>query len=67
MDLAVMVKGFKGVNEGLQEYFKEENMFDNNAIHCEDCVRNTNSIMCKRLKVLPPIMTISLNRFDLDY
>jgi ubiquitin C-terminal hydrolase len=67
LDLMVQVKGLKGIDESLKKLFEMEEMFNNDKIFCETCNEKTDSLMGKRIAKLPPVLTLALARFDLDY
>lgn len=66
-DLYLDVKGLKGVNESLERLFGSE-MFDgDNKLECEVCQEKTPSLRGLRLSKLPPMLTVNLNRLEMDY
>ena len=68
LDIGLQVKGLKGVNESLEELFKFESFTGDNRLTCEKCDgKKTDSKKGIRISKLAPVLTFSLNRFELDY
>ncbi len=42
-------------------------MSGDNKIECENCESRQDSMMGTKLKSLPPVLTLSLSRFEFDY
>ena len=62
--MQIPVKGLKGVNESLKEFFEYENL---DGVFCENCNLKTNSSKGFRLYRIPPILNLSLTRFAFNY
>merc|ERR1712091_584884 len=67
LDLGLMVLGLNGVNESLESMFAKELFNGDNQLTCDNCNEKTDSAKYVRFSRLPPILTFSLNRFELDY
>lgn len=63
IDIPLMVEGFKGVNESLEEYFKPEEI---EGVSCEPCGKNTTQTKGPMLTRLPPVLTFNLVRIKYD-
>lgn len=67
LDLMIQVKDIKGVDESLHKHFEFEKLDGSNQLFCENCGEKTDTLMGKKIQKLPPVLTIALSRFDLDY
>ena len=63
LDIPLMVDGFKGVKESLEEYFKLEEI---EGVNCEQCQKNTTQTKGPMLTRLPPVLTFNLVRIKYD-
>ena len=61
------VKGFKGVYESMKSYFNFETFDGDNALFCEKCDKKTPSKKGETISKLPPVLTIALNRIEMDW
>mmetsp|Transcript_24293 Transcript_24293/g.27558 ORF Transcript_24293/g.27558 Transcript_24293/m.27558 type:complete len:1186 (-) Transcript_24293:154-3711(-) len=66
-DMIVPVKGLKGVDESFQEMIQVENLDGSNQYFCESCTSKQDATKGLKVRTFPPILTLSLNRFDFDY
>lgn len=70
LDLQLYVKGLKGVEQSLEAQFEFENFTGDNKLTCESEIcqgTKTDSRKGYQIAKLPPVLTMSLQRFDLDY
>jgi ubiquitin carboxyl-terminal hydrolase 40 len=63
----LQVVGIQGVNESLENMFQKEMFNGDNQLTCDKCEEKTDSAKYLRIARLPPVLTFSLKRFDLDY
>nr|XP_009857673.1 ubiquitin carboxyl-terminal hydrolase 40 [Ciona intestinalis] len=67
LDLTVSVSGGKNLQSSLSSVFQaEEMMSGKNQYFCEKCKKLVNAKKGAKLKTLPPILTLSLLRFNYD-
>ena len=64
LDILLQVKGFSGVYESLLNCFE---MIQIEGVDCDNCAEKTTTLKGMRIKGLPPVLTVCLARFDLDY
>lgn len=70
MDLGLQVKGVKGVRESLEQLFEKERFEGDNQLTCDSDVckgKKTDSTKGIEIEKLPPVLTLCLYRFELDY
>ena len=67
LDLMIDVKGIKGVEDSLKKLFAFETFDEENKLECEHCAKKTISQRGLCLGKLPPVLSLALKRFDLDY
>jgi len=69
MDLILDVKGINGVGDSLSSLFAKQMFEGDNQLMCENesCMKKTNSSRGLCIGRLPPVLTLSLNRIELDY
>ena len=70
LDLGLQVKDIKGVNESLQQLFTFEEFNGDNQLTCESAKcggKKTDSRKGQEIGRLPPVLTLCLYRFELDY
>ena len=69
MDLMLGVKGLQGVSQSLSSIFAKQFFEGDNQLMCENqsCMKKTNSSRGLCIGRLPPVLTLSLNRIELDY
>ncbi len=66
-DLPLNVKGIKGVAESLSLFNSEERFEGENQYFCEKCGKKVNAKKQTRIRTAPPILTLGLNRFEIDF
>ncbi|GBG75072.1 hypothetical protein CBR_g19585 [Chara braunii] len=62
-ELEVNVKGFRGLEESLDDYLSEEKLEGENQYLCEYCGRRVDATRCVKLRSFPPIVNFQLKRF----
>ncbi|CDW84271.1 ubiquitin carboxyl-terminal hydrolase 40 [Stylonychia lemnae] len=67
LDLLVQVKNCKDICESLQKFFAFDKLDGDNQLFCDHCNEKTDTLKGQRITKLPPILTICLARFDIDY
>ena len=60
----LQVKGFKGVNESLEQLFAVDEL---DGVECETCQKKTTQLKCPKISKFPPVLTFCLNRLEMDY
>eukprot|EP01022_Parablepharisma_sp_SALTPOND_P028325 TRINITY_DN70798_c3_g1_i1.p3 TRINITY_DN70798_c3_g1~~TRINITY_DN70798_c3_g1_i1.p3 ORF type:complete len:603 (+),score=84.46 TRINITY_DN70798_c3_g1_i1:404-2212(+) len=66
-DIPLQIKGLKGVNESLCQFASEERLEGDNKYFCERCNKKVSAIRRMRIRHFPPILTLGLNRFEIDW
>lgn len=61
------MKDTKGVKESLEKLFTFEKFEGDNQLSCDTCGTKTDSLKGIEIGKLPPVITLNLYRFDLDY
>ena len=65
--MMLSVKGYKSVQESLQDQFSFITLDDDNKLTCDTCDKRTSSSKGQVITRLPPVLTLSLNRIEMDY
>ena len=66
-DISLQVKGISGLEVSLNQLISFEELNGNNQYFCEKCDCKCDASKGSKIREFPPIMTFSLNRFELDY
>ena len=66
-DLSLQVKGVKGVEESLCRFMSEERFEGDNKYYCNGCQKKVVAVRKVKVRQFPPILTLSLNRFEMDW
>jgi ubiquitin carboxyl-terminal hydrolase 40 len=72
LDLLLTIKNwdgqvFQNVEQSLDFLMNPEMLSDDNQYSCDSCQQKTDALKGQRISALPEILTIGLNRFELDY
>ena len=67
LDLMLSVKGHKNVESSMQDQFSFITLDDDNKLTCDLCDKRTSSSKGQVITRLPPVLTLSLNRIEMDY
>lgn len=66
-DLPLQVKGVKSVEESLSLFSTVERLDGDNKYFCQQCNKKVNATKCTKIRQFPPILTLALNRFEIDF
>jgi ubiquitin carboxyl-terminal hydrolase 40 len=61
------VKGNNSLEESIMQFITPEKLDGNNCYFCELCQKKCEALKGVKIRKLPQILTISLNRFEFDY
>ncbi|KAL3922628.1 MAG: hypothetical protein SGILL_002107, partial [Bacillariaceae sp.] len=67
MNIDCQIRGKSDVHEALASLCETEIMEGNNQVFCDNCKKNTDTVLRTTISDLPNMMILSLKRFDLDY
>ncbi|KAG7367521.1 ubiquitin carboxyl-terminal hydrolase [Nitzschia inconspicua] len=67
MNIDCQIRGKSDIQEALAAMCETEIMEGNNQVFCDNCKKNTDTILRNTISELPNMMILSLKRFDLDY
>ena len=73
MDISLTIKSEfdkiynKSVEEALENYVTPEVLEGENQYECEKCAKKVNAWKGLKFKTFPPLLTLQLKRFDLNY
>ncbi|KAL3923845.1 MAG: hypothetical protein SGILL_001411 [Bacillariaceae sp.] len=67
MNIDCQIRGKSDVHEALSSLCETEIMEGNNQVFCDNCKKNTDTVLRTTISELPNMMILSLKRFDLDY
>ncbi len=67
MNIDCQIRGKSDIHEALSTMCEAEYMEGDNKVYCENCKRNTDTILRTAISALPDMLILSLKRFDLDY
>ncbi|PAA79669.1 hypothetical protein BOX15_Mlig014224g3, partial [Macrostomum lignano] len=67
LDLCVTTVGYQRLEDSLNDLFGSEWLQGDNKYRCDGCNRLVDAEKTSRLTHLPPILTLSLMRFDFDF
>ncbi|XP_038044893.1 ubiquitin carboxyl-terminal hydrolase 40-like [Patiria miniata] len=68
LDLTLAVAHYSGMEDSLKTcYVDVERMEGRNQYHCSSCNKLVDAVKSAKLRLLPPILTVSLLRFSFDY
>eukprot|EP00466_Bigelowiella_natans_P011188 jgi/Bigna1/132559/aug1.18_g7267 len=65
--LTVDVQGFPSLEDSLKSYLAPEQLTGGNQYRCYCCQKKVDAIKRFRMKKLPPVLTICMNRFSFDW
>jgi len=66
-DLILQVKGFSSIEESLLNMLTLEKLEKDNQYHCEICNKKVDAYKGFKVRKFPPVLTLSLNRFEYDF
>ena len=66
-DLPLHIQGIKGVEDSLSMYMSTEQLQGENQYFCGVCKKKVNAKRCVKMRQFPPILTLGLNRFEMNY
>lgn len=66
LDLCLEVKGIKSIEESIDRFFSEEFLKDENSYYCNKCKERKTARRHAKVRKLPPVLHLLLNRFDYD-
>jgi len=66
-DLIMQVKGFSSIEESLLNMLTFEKLEGSNQYFCETCNKKVDAYKGIKIRKFPPILTLSLSRFEYDY
>lgn len=61
------IRGKSDINEALATMCETEIMEGSNQVFCDQCKKNTDTVLRTAISELPNMLILSLKRFDLDY
>lgn len=61
------IRGKADIHEALATMCETEIMEGNNQVFCDNCKKNTDTVLRSAISELPNMLILSLKRFDLDY
>ena len=67
LDLQLVIRGSKTVEECLDRFVEQELMDGDNQYSCEPCGKKVDALKGLKLKKLPYLLTLQLMRFDYDW
>eukprot|EP00594_Rhizosolenia_setigera_P017554 CAMPEP_0178974318 /NCGR_PEP_ID=MMETSP0789-20121207/22383_1 /TAXON_ID=3005 /ORGANISM="Rhizosolenia setigera, Strain CCMP 1694" /LENGTH=2735 /DNA_ID=CAMNT_0020662625 /DNA_START=1162 /DNA_END=9369 /DNA_ORIENTATION=- len=67
MNIDCQIRGNADIHEALSSMCEVELMEGNNKVYCDNCKRNTDTILRTAISSLPDELILSLKRFDLDF
>ena len=66
-DIPLQIRGVQGVEESLSIFTTEEKLDGENKYFCEVCNKKVNAKKLTRIRQFPPVFTLGLNRFEIDF
>mmetsp|Transcript_6472 Transcript_6472/g.15382 ORF Transcript_6472/g.15382 Transcript_6472/m.15382 type:complete len:1203 (-) Transcript_6472:254-3862(-) len=67
LNVDCQIRGKADIHEALSTMCETEIMEGNNQVYCDNCKRNTDTVLRSAISELPNMLILSLKRFDLDY
>lgn len=67
LDLMLSVKGFKDVGKSMEDQFAFQTFDGDDKLSCDICGKRTASQKGQCITKLPPVLSLSLNRIEMDY
>eukprot|EP00536_Pseudo-nitzschia_multiseries_P011383 jgi/Psemu1/326427/estExt_fgenesh1_pg.C_3830003 len=67
LNVICQIRGKADIHEALSTMCETEIMEGNNQVFCDNCKRNTDTVLRSAISELPNMLILSLKRFDLDY
>eukprot|EP01062_Namystynia_karyoxenos_P021107 TRINITY_DN179_c1_g4_i1.p1 TRINITY_DN179_c1_g4~~TRINITY_DN179_c1_g4_i1.p1 ORF type:complete len:1524 (+),score=434.57 TRINITY_DN179_c1_g4_i1:76-4572(+) len=66
-DVAVAIRDCSSLYEALDKFVEAEHLDGSNAVRCDPCGANRDSLKGLSFEALPPVLTFQLRRFDFDF
>lgn len=67
LNVDCQIRGKSDINEALATMCETEIMEGSNQVFCDQCKKNTDTVLRTAISELPNLLILSLKRFDLDY
>mmetsp|Transcript_30169 Transcript_30169/g.34628 ORF Transcript_30169/g.34628 Transcript_30169/m.34628 type:complete len:2567 (+) Transcript_30169:24-7724(+) len=67
LNVDCQIRGKSDIHEALSTMCEIEIMEGNNQVFCDNCKKNTDTVLRSAISELPNMLILSLKRFDLDY
>jgi ubiquitin C-terminal hydrolase len=67
LSIRLEIKNKKTIYQALDEFIKGEILEGDNAYYCEKCSKKVKALKRVCLKDLPPVMIVTLKRFEFDF
>jgi ubiquitin carboxyl-terminal hydrolase 9/24 len=67
LNVDCQIRGKADIHEALATMCETEIMEGNNQVFCDNCKKNTDTVLRTAISELPNMLILSLKRFDLDY
>jgi len=67
LNVDCQIRGKADIHEALSAMCETEIMEGNNQVFCDNCKKNTDTVLRSAISELPNMLILSLKRFDLDY
>lgn len=67
MNIDCQIRGKSDIHEALSTMCEVEYMEGDNKVFCDNCKKNTDTVLRTAISALPDMLILSLKRFDLDY
>eukprot|EP00537_Pseudo-nitzschia_pungens_P003953 CAMPEP_0172367922 /NCGR_PEP_ID=MMETSP1060-20121228/24635_1 /TAXON_ID=37318 /ORGANISM="Pseudo-nitzschia pungens, Strain cf. cingulata" /LENGTH=3187 /DNA_ID=CAMNT_0013092347 /DNA_START=34 /DNA_END=9597 /DNA_ORIENTATION=- len=67
LNVICQIRGKADIHEALSTMCETEIMEGNNQVFCDNCKKNTDTVLRSAISELPNMLILSLKRFDLDY
>ena len=67
MNIDCQIRGKSDIHEALSTMCEVEYMEGDNKVYCDNCGKNTDTVLRTAISALPDMLILSLKRFDLDY
>ena len=66
LDVSLIVGDFKNVEDSLSAFVEDEELSGNNLYECGGCNKKCEALKGVRFRTLPPLLILSLSRFEYD-
>jgi len=67
MNIDCQIRGNSNIHEALSTMCEVEYMEGDNKVFCDNCKKNTDTVLRTAISALPDMLVLSLKRFDLDF